>query len=248
MIVSNATQLVMRYANFQLCFEVAFRNHLQNTVIANGAEFSKDLTKSVTHLIAREPTGQKYIFATQWSINVVSVKWLTESLDRGMILDEALYHPLQPLEKQGDGAWNRSQPENTTKRVNLSEANNLRSRKLRRVGSTKLSDQNEGIWSDIVGKGFETSDPANREAAHLGPKQEPVDGSDITNRGDGSSISRMVALEHRTHPQAVTKDIFPEKLNGFLHRCYFFAHGFSPKEVSGIVFSQLLLAAYLEVD
>lgn len=219
-------------------FAVSFRNHLQETAIANGAEFRKDLTKSVTHLIAREASGQKYKFATQWNINVVSVKWFTESLDRGMILDEALYHPLRPLEKQGDGAWNRSQPEIIAKRVGPPEISGSRSRKLRRVGSTKLSDQNEGIWGDIVGKGFDASDIVQEKVEDLAANQEFAADSNVTIRECRSPADERAAGEDPTKRRALTKGTTAEQPKGFLDGCYFFPHGFSSKEVGGMYSSE----------
>ncbi|KAF9893249.1 Topoisomerase (DNA) II binding protein 1 [Aspergillus nanangensis] len=139
--------------------DMAFRNYIQNTASENGADFRKDLTKTVSHLIARTTEGQKYKFATQWNIKIVTLKWFTDSLERGMVLDETVYHPSLPAEKQGEGAWNRSTPVVRDKAPdNESSSSNPRPRKLRRIASAKLGDQNEGIWGDIVGSGFDNSE------------------------------------------------------------------------------------------
>ncbi|OAX78567.1 hypothetical protein ACJ72_07122 [Emergomyces africanus] len=127
------------------------RNSIQKTITENGAEFRRDLTKSVTHLIARSGYGQKYKYATLWKITVVSLKWLEDSLERGMALDESLYDPLMPVEEQGIGAWNRSVAMVPTKRPKAANTSIQRTRKLRRVASMKLGGQNEDIWTDIVG-------------------------------------------------------------------------------------------------
>ncbi|EGE04342.1 BRCT domain-containing protein [Trichophyton equinum CBS 127.97] len=105
-----------------------FRSHLEKTVCAHGAEFRRDLTKAVTHLIAFACEGNKYQFAIQWGIKVVSLKWLEDSIERSMALDETLYDPLLPIEKQGIGAWDQ----------------------VTQVASLKLGGQTEGIWSAIV--------------------------------------------------------------------------------------------------
>ncbi|XP_064623167.1 DNA topoisomerase 2-binding protein 1-A-like isoform X2 [Lineus longissimus] len=44
-----------------------------------------------THLLIKEPKGQKYEFARKWKIQIVDPKWLRDSIERGYCLDEALY-------------------------------------------------------------------------------------------------------------------------------------------------------------
>jgi hypothetical protein len=73
---------------------VAFRAHLRESIIAHGGDYRGELTKNVTtHLIANAPEGEKYQHAEQWDIRVVSLCWFKDCLDRGMVLDENLYHP-----------------------------------------------------------------------------------------------------------------------------------------------------------
>lgn len=43
-----------------------------------GGTYTADLLKSTTHLIAKSIHGQKYNFAKQWNIKVVSLDWITE--------------------------------------------------------------------------------------------------------------------------------------------------------------------------
>jgi DNA replication regulator DPB11 len=207
---------------------VPFRSYMQKTTEENGAEYRKDLTKSVTHLIARNSDGEKYKFATQWNIKVVSVKWFTDSIERGMILGEETYHPLVPLEEQGLGAWNRTAPmerEPSKKPATKENPMNPRPRKLRRIASTKLVDQNESIWGDIVGTGFD-----NIQAD--GPKTTP--------QGRGSEPPKPVIQAYQSFASETTfsentdtsqKPTKPSKDNGFLHETYFFITGFSPKQV-----------------
>ena len=211
---------------------MAFRNHIQNTATANGADFRKDLTKSVTHLIAREAEGQKYKFATQWNIKVVSVKWFTDSLDRGMILEETLYHPLTPTEKQGIGAWNRSVPAPADKRSEHTDSSNPRPRKLRRIASTKLGDQNEGIWGDIMGRGFDTSDEAQTETNQRSVDDlPPIKARSVIQ--EARSFASETTVAGRPEPRSQLSNANPpEKQRGFLDNCYFFIHGFSSKQVS----------------
>ena len=141
------------------------RDHIAKTVAANGAEYHGDLTKAVTHPIAAVPQGKKYEFALMWKVKVISLEWLQESIERGMVLDEELYDPRLPTEERGKDAWKREPEEMVTlgKRTRDSEggtaaADNNR-RKLRRTASTKLGSQSQSIWADIASFGLNKSDP-----------------------------------------------------------------------------------------
>ncbi|KAJ5558787.1 hypothetical protein N7535_009332 [Penicillium sp. DV-2018c] len=213
--------------------DLSFRAHMQKTTEENGAEYRKDLTKTVTHLIARTSEGEKYKFASQWNINVVSVKWFTDSIERGMILDEQKYHPLIPAEQQGVGAWNRSLPsprrssqrESAFTKENAGNSANPRPRKLRRIASMKLVDQNESIWGDIVGTGFANNptNELNKDASGRRP-EGPRPAIQAY-----QSFASETTFSENTQNQVVPPAA-PSKDNGFLHMTYFFIHGFSSKQ------------------
>lgn len=212
---------------------MAFRTKIHNDATENGAEFRKDLTKSVTHLVARNTEGEKYRFATQWNIKVVTVKWFQDSLERGMVLDEEKYHPHLPLEEQGVGAWNRSLPaiKNLIGRERTAaddDPSNQRPRKkLRRTASTKLVGQNENIWGDIVGAGFlndEATESRNDEMQE--PSFEKPKHAVQAAKSFASETTFNETLDNR-QPE------LPARAHaGFLDGCYFFIHGFSSKQVS----------------
>ncbi|EAW17450.1 BRCT domain protein [Aspergillus fischeri NRRL 181] len=214
--------------------DMAYRNYIQDTAVAHGADFRKDLTKSVTHLIARNTEGQKYKFATQWNIKVVTMKWFTDSIERGMVLEETLYHPLLPQEQQGVGAWNRTVPPAKEKAAEAENSSNPRPRKLRRIASTKLVDQNEGIWGAIVGAGFENNEL--RRSTNSQPKNEDVTSSKITRKAsvvqEAKSFASETTFAEAQGSRQDTSEVRPASNNGFLDGCYFFIYGFSPKQTS----------------
>lgn len=215
---------------------MGFRNYIQAAVAANGAEFKKDLTKSVTHLVARNAEGQKYKFATQWNIKVVSVKWFMDSMGRGMVLEETLYHPLRPEDQQGVGAWNRVPPPAKERSQNSENSSNLRPRKLRRIASAKLGNQNEGIWGDIVGTGFDNSEPKPTKIDDSVLSKAASVIQEVKSFASESTFAEAQESHHRPpEPMVNTRD-------GFLHGCYFFVHGFSQKQVGipvSSIFSKL---------
>ncbi|OAP63097.1 hypothetical protein AYL99_02324 [Fonsecaea erecta] len=149
-------------AGLKICItgfdDLAFRAQLQKNVKENGGEYTGDLTKDVTHLIAAKPEGKKYEYGMQWQKKVVSLKWYKDTLERGMQLDERLYHPTVPVPEQGLGAWNRKARGSPQlgKRPREDNIGAEPLRKLRRTASAKFGSQTQDMWSDIVGgAGFE---------------------------------------------------------------------------------------------
>ncbi|KAK9854592.1 uncharacterized protein MYU51_003723 [Penicillium brevicompactum] len=211
--------------------DLPFRAYMQKTTEENGAEYRKDLTKSVSHLIARDSSGEKFKFATQWNIKVVSVKWFTDSIERGMILNEDKYHPMVPQEEQGVGAWDRSLPSQRepSRRDSVGTKDspgNPRPRKLRRMASTKLVDQNESIWGDIVGTGF-----ANEtKGTDTTPKGQQPEASKPTIQAYKSFASETTFSESTQSNQMPAPAPVPVKDTGFLHATFFFIAGFSSKQ------------------
>lgn len=206
---------------------------MNDLAVENGAEFRKDLTKSVTHLIARNTEGEKYKFATQWNIKVVTVKWFHDCVERGMTLDEEKYHPMLPSEEQGVGAWNRSLPaaKDKTGRERSSDDNPLNPRprkKLRRAASTKLVGQNENIWGDIIGMGFTNAEPTEpkhdqweEENDFEKPKPPVIQAA----KSFASETTFSETTQNRQQPESLSKN------SGFLDGSYIFIHGFSSKQV-----------------
>lgn len=207
---------------------------MNDSAVENGAEFRRDLTKSVTHLIARNTDGEKYKFAVQWNIKVVTVKWFSDCVERGMTLDEERYHPTLSEEEQGVGAWDRTAHAGKSlsrKEVSASKENpsNPRPRKkLRRTASTKLVDQNENIWGDIIGAGFSNPDT-------LGPKENEQDDENSEPPKPAIQAAQSFASE-TTFNESIDNRQLPDTSSkgpvGFLDGTYFYTHGFSSKQVS----------------
>lgn len=119
----------------------------------NGANYHGDLTKVVTHLIAAAPVGKKYDHARRWGIKIVSIEWLDQSLERGMVLDESLYDPTIAPENRGRNAWNKQALEIITQGKRLREENSKEvvlqnKRKIRRTMSARLGSQQGSMWAD----------------------------------------------------------------------------------------------------
>ena len=130
---------------------VVYRKEIEDLINDNGGDYRGNLTREVTHLIAKEPSGAKYNFAGQWGIKTICVEWLEQSLERGMILEEALYSLQLPPSERGRNAWIRSSllPTTLGKRARDDDAIPPNARKLRRTASARLSSHNDGLWSAI---------------------------------------------------------------------------------------------------
>ncbi|KAI1503352.1 hypothetical protein F5X99DRAFT_375867 [Biscogniauxia marginata] len=145
------TKLVCCLTGFE---DNEIRTMIEDKVTNNGGEFTPDLSRRVTHLIACRPDGKKYQAARRWGICTVSIEWLHDSVERGMILNEECYDPTLAPEERGKGAWTRRELRrvSTGKRLRDSStpAPEVGRRKLRKTASMKLSHQRDNLWGDIL--------------------------------------------------------------------------------------------------
>jgi len=151
-----------------LIFAVAERDALMETINSNGGIYNPDLTKTASHLVAKEPSGRKYQQAPKWGIKVIGAEWLVQSVERGMILDETLFAVTIPESARGQNAWNRgySIPENISNKRSREDdaaAHLLGRRKLRRTVSAKLSHDQSSIWSGIAAEPINHAEEADWE-------------------------------------------------------------------------------------
>lgn len=210
-----------------MALAVDFRKQIEANVKSNGGEYRGDLTKEVTHLIAFSPTGTKHRYALQWGIRIVAIEWLEHSLERGMVLDENLFDLSMDPAERGRDAWVRVVPRlpNPNKRRIEEHTNAGSVRKLRRTASAKFDGQNDGIWSDIVGRvpvgennGKSLWDESIGRVLEPEQQWKEVDPT----RKASPAISETVLQEE--HAVKVTKaGIFKGKR--------FFLHGFDTKKV-----------------
>ncbi|KAL3423806.1 S-M checkpoint control protein rad4 [Phlyctema vagabunda] len=203
------------------CEDPRERQDLADQVQANGGHYSGDLSKEITHLITFRTEGAKYNAAKKWGLQLVSVEWLRDSLERKMILEERLYHPSLPSEERGKGAWNRDAPVrriSSGKRPRAGSATDVGEarRKLRRTASTKLSSQHEGIWGDIVGGSTASVVQVSRsgvfDSISDGPRRQSLAGA-------------MHSPAEASMPAPVSQVLTSR---GIFSSCSFYLHGFTP--------------------
>ncbi|KXJ88758.1 hypothetical protein Micbo1qcDRAFT_213877 [Microdochium bolleyi] len=213
-----------------LCCLTGFEDHdvrtmIEDKVRSNGGDYTGDLSKSVTHLITYQPEGKKYRAAKNWGIYTVSIEWLHDSVERGMILSEDCYDPLMTPEERGKGAWNRKDVRPTLlgkrPRENSTAAPAEGRRKLRKSASMKLSSQRDNLWGDIL---------TNRSTADAPDQPPPLERTASLLAGNSVMIeSRQPA--NPPQPAMADTHISSEIPGPIFGACRFFVHGFASKRL-----------------
>ncbi|KAL7809394.1 BRCT domain-containing protein [Trichoderma aethiopicum] len=151
------------------------RDKIAEMITQNGGRYTGDLTRRCSHLIVNKPEGKKFTAAKAWGLHTVTLDWLEQSVERGMILEESKFDPLLPAEEQGVGAWIKRDLKRSSlgKRARSAVVGGGRDegmRKLRKTASMKLSSQRNDLWGDILGRS------ASREYsfAHENPPGAPA--------------------------------------------------------------------------
>jgi DNA replication regulator DPB11 len=97
------------------------------------------------------------------------------------------------------------------------------------VASSKLGDQNEGIWGDIVGGGFDLTESTDSIRLKTGTaslaKARPV-------IQQVKSFASETTINDRRDSIILLDEELSSEPGGFLQDCYFYIHGFSSKQVS----------------
>ncbi|KAI9816764.1 MAG: hypothetical protein M1827_001409 [Pycnora praestabilis] len=239
------------FAGLRICVtgfeDLVERERLMNVIVANGASYDGDLTKRVTHLIARGTRSKKYEYAKVWGQKIVSLEWLDDCLERGMILDENLYHLDLPQEERGRNAWIRQTVALTIAGKRPREegqsqvGSDVNRRKLRRTASARLGSQNEDLWDDIVGGVM----PAKRrkstewKESHERKGNEGVAPSVTTKQVDverSDTMDRRFPEQENPSAKKTVSGILPKANTttnrGIFEGRKFFVHGFDERQHS----------------
>jgi DNA replication regulator DPB11 len=189
-------------------------------VRANGATYEGDLTRQMTHLISFRTEGAKYEAAKKWKIQIVSIEWLRDSLERGMILDETLYDPVLPVEKRGEGVWDKTNPKKVSlvKRSRDENVSGLEGAK--RTTGTRLNGQGEQMWGDMA-RGENLTEV---EQGGVWDAQEGAHRPSLSTSRDVPANSGVIKTVRE--PLAA---VYSE--GGSFNECRFYLHGFPPKKV-----------------
>ncbi|KAI1174087.1 hypothetical protein F4777DRAFT_555156 [Nemania sp. FL0916] len=210
------------------------RAMIEEKVRTNGGEYVADLSRRVTHLIVSKPEGKKYNAARRWDIRCVSIEWLHDSVERGMILNEECYDPTLPIEERGKGAWSRRDPKRTslgkrTRGEAVATAEGER-RKLRKSASMRMHSQSTNIWGDILNQS--AGDLSELHSVQREPSA-PVAATTIADPVTASTVTET--LQTTAQSVSVAQPLgdleWTAPKGGVFSGCRFFVHGFpAPKE------------------
>ncbi|ORY87715.1 hypothetical protein BCR37DRAFT_6376 [Protomyces lactucae-debilis] len=83
------------------------RSEVESLVQQHGGQYTGDLTKENTHLIAGFASGRKFDAVAVWNngIKVVGIEWLHVSIQRGAALGEEYFSLTIPSKERGKDAW-----------------------------------------------------------------------------------------------------------------------------------------------
>ncbi|SPQ26196.1 f3edb62b-1c02-4f66-b404-bc8eec9aa42f [Thermothielavioides terrestris] len=208
------------------------RQQIIDKIEANGGLYTGDLTKRVTHLIVHKPEGRKYQAAKNWGVTTVSVEWVHDSVERGLILDEKLYDPVLPREERGVGAWNKQKARISSlgKRLRAhNAAGEEGQRKLRKTASMKLNSQRDNLWGDILGKP-QASGPTPAAVTQQASTKVAVPPAERTSQPTQPSGAKSLETQDSKHSSFGVSGH-----NGVFASCCFYIHGFSPAKTEILV-------------
>ncbi|KAI1206639.1 uncharacterized protein F4807DRAFT_228388 [Annulohypoxylon truncatum] len=199
------------------------RSTIERMVKANGGEYLGDLSRAVTHLIVNKPEGKKYIAARKWRIRTVSIEWLHDSIERGMILNEECYDPTLPAEERGKGAWIKrdlKRGASLGKRLRDGVAGPSADegrRKLRKTASMKLTSQKDNPWGDIL---------VNQSSTDLSRSMITTSADETATSVPLNSHSADFNTPGVEVPQLAQPNHVKQVDAGVFFSCRFFVHGF----------------------
>ncbi|CAH8523816.1 unnamed protein product [Schistosoma bovis] len=88
------------------------RKEVSDLVSKHGGKYSGVMKiGETTHLVTRQASGTKYVHAKKWKIQIISIKWLIDSVDKGYALDEEDYRVDQVKTKSSTPTPNTQQNE-----------------------------------------------------------------------------------------------------------------------------------------
>ncbi|KAI2638305.1 hypothetical protein GGS21DRAFT_466260 [Xylaria nigripes] len=205
------------------------RAMIEDKVSANGGVYVADLSRKVTHLIVAKPEGKKYNAARKWGIRCISIEWLHDSVERGMILNEDCYDPTLPAEEIGKDAWSRRDARQVMLGKRTREGSSFSSqagrRKLRKSASTRMNNQSHDIWGDILNQsGGDLSRSDNTQPPDFSAPTAPVLTDSVTPETETSHpVAQSV---EKSTAQPPSNSTWPDRDKGVFASCRFFIHGF----------------------
>ncbi|XP_074696255.1 DNA topoisomerase 2-binding protein 1 isoform X1 [Strix aluco] len=120
------------------------RKEVQRLTAEHGGQYMGQLKMNeCTHLIVKEPKGQKYECAKKWNVHCVSVQWFSDSIEKGFCQDETMY-------KIEAGSKPSNTPSTSTPTNHASKPNNHMLSDVSHISSISLGGVNETACSSAM--------------------------------------------------------------------------------------------------
>ncbi|KFV55884.1 DNA topoisomerase 2-binding protein 1, partial [Tyto alba] len=120
------------------------RKEVQRLTAEHGGQYTGQLKMNeCTHLIVKEPKGQKYECAKKWNVHCVSVQWFSDSIEKGFCQDETIY-------KIEAGSKLSNTPSTSTPTNHASKPNNHTLSDVSHISNISLSGVNETAYSSVM--------------------------------------------------------------------------------------------------
>lgn len=166
--------------------------------------------------------------ARHWNTHIIAPQWVTDSIQRGMILDERCYDPHLAPEDIGKGAWVKRDLRRKSLGKRLREAATAQGesgrRKLRKTASMKLSSQRENMWGQILGQ-----QPSTNQSGVSAQTEEPTQPlpSDSMLRRQSEAASRA--------PEVLDSFAGAGNSDTVFASCYFYIYEFPSQHVEAML-------------
>ncbi|XP_048190944.1 DNA topoisomerase 2-binding protein 1 [Perognathus longimembris pacificus] len=105
----------------------ADRKEIQQLTVKHGGQYMGQLKMNeCTHLLVKEPKGQKYECARKWNVHCVTLQWFFDSVEKGFCQDETMYK-IEPVlaDRSGPNTSTPTGPVSTSQIQALSNVSHI---------------------------------------------------------------------------------------------------------------------------
>ncbi|KAM4821343.1 DNA topoisomerase 2-binding protein 1 isoform 1-T1 [Thomomys bottae] len=129
----------------------ADRKMVQQLTVKHGGQYMGQLKMNeCTHLVVKEPKGQKYECARKWNVHCVTTQWFFDSVEKGFCQDESMYKVEPVLAERGG-------PSTSTPTGPVSTSENQMLSSVSRISTISGSYINESICSSALSSKLEST-------------------------------------------------------------------------------------------
>ena len=183
--------------------EAQERNTIMRLIQAEGGEYSANLTKACTHLIAQKAEGPKYVAAVSWGLMVVSKGWLSMCVTQRRVVEEKDW-PVGTMSEQGETHGEEERKETVQMEVDGGDSKQEAGNGVKMNGHSRPSDDRD----DEVEQKQERARP-QQQPRQDDEKRQPDDEHKEQRKRDANSTSHQSGTDTvgwKKKPKKATKE------------------------------------------